>query len=131
MTGNINDEFQNFFVKLPEGKRYWEDDGTGLIIKKGQTAEVNRRQFRSSELRFGLLRSQVLIESGQCVFVFRDKLVKVTPGDKKNIIVDLVEIQNEKETKPVEENVKILDPKKEEVKEAFEETETTLDSLEE
>lgn len=92
MTGT--EIFQNFQVTIPEGKRYWEDDSTGLIVKRGQIVEVNQRQFRSSELRFGLIRSQVLIKSGQCQFAFKDHIVKITPGNNKNIVVDL-EVQNE------------------------------------
>lgn len=102
MTGTqVVDIFQEFQVTIPEGQRYWEDDSTGVIIKKGQLVTIGPRQFRSSELRFALLRNQVLIKSGQAQFAFRRKIVKVSPGEKKNIIEDVGDIvtpgiQNEK-----------------------------------
>lgn len=102
MTGKINEVFQNFQVTIPEGKRYWEDDSTGLIIKKGQVVEVNQRQFRSAELRFGLIRSQVLMKTGECTFAFKDTLVKIKPGNNKNIVIDIKEVQNETEEKLIQ-----------------------------
>lgn len=90
MTGTqVLDIFQNFQVTIPEGKRFWEDDSTGVTIKQGQLVTIGPRQFRSAELRFALLRNQVLIKSGVAQFVFKEKVVKVTPGNKKNIIEEL------------------------------------------
>ena len=112
MMGQINEIFQNFQVTIPEGKRYWEDDSTGLIIKRGQIVEVNQRQFRSNELKFALIRSQVLMKSGQCVFAFKDHLVKVIPGDNKNLVTDINEVKNETKEKLIEDDIDMLKTKK-------------------
>lgn len=108
--------FQNFEVMLPEGKRYWEDESTGLVLKRGQTADVGPRQFRSAELRFALIRSQVLMKTGECKFAFRAQMVNIKPGENgKNIVMDIKEDQNETEKKPIKEDVVI--PKVKKVKE--------------
>lgn len=112
--GQVNEVFQNFQVTVPEGRRYWEDDSTGLIIKKGQIVEVNQRQFRSNELKFALIRSQILIKSGECVFAFKDHLVKVKPGNNKNITIDLNGDKNEQI--PIEVKKVILQEKAKEIK---------------
>jgi len=101
MTGN--ETFKPFKVSIPIERRYWEDESTGVVIKQGQLVEIGPRQFRSSELRFALLRNQVLIKDGVAEFAFKDKLVRVTPGKNKNIIIDVEENKNETE-KNVEEN---------------------------
>lgn len=85
MTGL--DEFKTFKVTIPDSRRYWEDDETGVSIKKGQIVEIGPRQFRSAELKFALIRSQVLMVSGKAVFAFRENMVTVIPGlNGKNII---------------------------------------------
>lgn len=109
--GKINEVFQPFQVTVPEGRRYWEDDSTGVFIKKGLIVTINPRQFRSNELRFALLRSQVLMVEGECSFAFRDKLVNVKPGKGKNIIIDFDPITKEnvdvksKENNAIEEKI--------------------------
>jgi len=104
MTGNIGQpatEFKNFMVTVPEGRRYWDDDTTGLMVKKGKPAEINTRLFRSAELKFALVRNQLLIISGECVFAFKNKMIKIVPGKNKNIIIDLDEVKNEKKSEPI------------------------------
>jgi hypothetical protein len=84
----VMDTFEPFEIGLPVGRRYWEDESTGLSLKRGQTTIVQRKHARSAELRFALMRSQVLIKSGVHEFAFREKIVKVRPGENKNLIVD-------------------------------------------
>lgn len=123
-TGNIVEIFQPFQVTIPENVRYWEDEDTGVIIKRGQIVTISQRSARSNNLRFALLRNRVLMKDGQYVFAFREEVVKVTPGDKKNLVtpirgpnvkkeehVSKVEDENKKAT---EEKVDILQQEYEE-----------------
>lgn len=107
----MEDGFKDFKVTIPETRRYWEDDTTGVLIKRGQSVNIGPRQFRSAELKSALLKSQVLVQEGECVFVFKDNTVKMTPGNQINII----EIIKGPEYKPKEE-VKIEEVKKEKPK---------------
>jgi hypothetical protein len=101
MTGT--DIFKPFEITLPPGRRYWEDDATGVLVKQGQTKTIGQRDFRSVELRFALMRSQVLIKTGEVVFAFKDNIIKLTPGENKNLItivsgpeaIKAPEVQNE------------------------------------
>lgn len=97
------DGFKEFKVTVPENRRYWEDDTTGVLVKRGQDVTITQRQFRSVELKTALLRSQVLVKEGECNFVYKDNLIKITPGnDKNNIeVISGPEYQEKKETKKI------------------------------
>jgi hypothetical protein len=78
------DGFKSFKITVPENKRYWEDDTTGVVVKRGQVVEINQRDFRSSELKSALLRNWVLIVEGECEFVYKENIVKMTKGEDGN-----------------------------------------------
>lgn len=81
----ILDEFKPFKVTIPDLKRYWEDESTGVIIKRGQTVEISQRQFRSYELKIAIMRSNVLLKE-KCRFAFKDQIIEASPGNNKNLI---------------------------------------------
>jgi hypothetical protein len=84
-------EFVPFIVTVQEGRRYWEDETTGVMLKSGKFVEIGPRQFRSAELRFALIRSQVIITKGEAIFAFRENMVRITPGPNgKNIVEDMI-----------------------------------------
>ena len=111
--GQTYSEFIPFQVTVAPGRRYWEDESTGVLLKTGQTVMIGPRQFRSNELRFALIRSQVLIKTGEAVFAFRANTVKVTPGpNNKNIVEDLnkleaiiTEVKQDEPKKHIPENI--------------------------
>jgi hypothetical protein len=110
--------FEPFTVTVQENRRYWEDESTGVMVKKGQFVKIGPRQFRSAELRFALIRSQVIITEGEAVFAFRENIVKITPGKNgKNIVEDMIkkEIPEAKQDEPKKDIPKDI-PKKEEPK---------------
>jgi hypothetical protein len=93
-------------IKLSENLRYFEDDATGLTLKKKEVLQIYPKHLRSAELRFLLLRNKILLEEGELEFTFRGDIIKVKPGkDGKNIIIN----NNE------EKNSKVVQEKKEEV----------------
>ena len=89
--GNDIMEFTPFKIKTREPLRYWEDESTGVLVKRGHIVNIdNKKLFRSAELRFALIRSQLVMVEGHATFVFRGQIVKVTPGkDEKNIVTVL------------------------------------------
>jgi len=87
MSGNILGEFTPFKIKIPENVRYWEDETTGVLIRKGKEHIVRQQQFRSAELKFGIMRNRVLLADGEeCKFAFKGQIVHVKSGKTKNLI---------------------------------------------
>lgn len=107
------EEFKPFVVTVPETCRYWEDESTGVLIKRGQDATIGARQFRSTELRQGLFRNRVLIKSGEAKFVYKNSMITISEGtDGKNKITETDLFPSEElknESKKTE--VKIEEPK--------------------
>ena len=80
-------DFEKFTITVPENVRYWEDESTGIIVQRNKPpVTINSRQFRSHELKFGLLRNRILIKEGECRFVFKGQIIEAKPGDHKNLI---------------------------------------------
>ncbi len=83
-------EFKPFKVSCPENRRYWEDEGSDILVKRGAIVQINSRHFRSRELRFALLRSQLLLVEGECWFAFREEIVHIRPGkNNKNYVISI------------------------------------------
>lgn len=78
--------FKSFKVTVPDNVRYWEDEMTGLIVRKGRLVEVNPKHFRGMELKFAIMRSFVRIAEGEAIFLFKGNLIKAVPGENKNLI---------------------------------------------
>jgi hypothetical protein len=112
MTGL--DKFETFKVTIPDNRRYWEDESTGVSIKRGQIVEIGPRQFRSAELRFAMIRSQVLVVEGKAVFAFRENMVTITPGKGANAIVSKNINSNEVTSNEPKKDIPKDIPKKEE-----------------
>lgn len=84
------DGFKPFKVKVPDNRRYWEDDTTGVVVKRGQEVEINQKDFRSSELKAALLRNYVLIVEGECEFAYKENIVKIKKGKESENSVTIV-----------------------------------------
>ena len=110
----MEDVFKPFIVTVPETCRYWEDDSTGVLIKRGKDVEIGLKQFRSIELRQGLFRNRVLIKSGEAKFVYKGSMITISEGtDGKNKIteVDLFPTEAfENEKLEIKNNKKIEEP---------------------
>lgn len=112
----FENEYKEFKVSVPGTVRYWEDEDTGLIVKNGQRMPVNKRQFRSSTLKFSLVRNRLLVSEGECIFAFNGKMIRVTPGKNKNIISEInLTKESVVDNKP-KENVNIKPKKDSEIK---------------
>lgn len=90
-------DFESFTVTVPDNVRYWEDESTGIIVQRNKPPiTINSRQFRSSELRFGLMRNRVIIKDGDCKFVFKGQIVEIKPGNQKNLITVIRDVDGKK-----------------------------------
>lgn len=104
-------EFTPFKVTVPDVVRYWEDESTGVIIKRGQVVTINQRQMRSMELKFALMRNRVLMTEGQVIFAFKGQLVKLAPGEHKNLVTIIKDHDGKEVSIPMEKEMEYLKAK--------------------
>jgi len=104
--------------KVTTKRRYWEDEGFGIMVKRDVEYTVYNRQFRSSSLKFAIMRGDVLlIEGEKCVFGFKGRILSIVGGKDKNLITIIGEdgkkVNKEYISKSTKENVgKALSPKR-------------------
>lgn len=87
----MEDGFKEFKVTVPDNRRYYDDETSGVLIKRGAIVPIGQRQFRSVELKHALLKSQVLIAEGECRFVYKDNLLRITKGENQKNLIEVIE----------------------------------------
>ena len=73
--------------KVTTNRRYWEDEDSGILVRKGRDFTIYPKHLRSYMLKFAIVRGDVkLLEGEKVIYAFKGRIMSIVGGADKNLI---------------------------------------------